>query len=371
MYDEKWEGIMQRKERAIYEIDALEAASTGAEIFDESNSEEMMESRIAEAEDEKDRLKLSIVDMNVVYLERKESYEVAYANEDDESQIAVYRDSFDEISKELEVVKETLSALENAIEGERNSLNSLRKRQSLKSRFKQSMATEALKLFPPERYRSFVQYSYDEIEIEDVQFFLNLLLSCSENDSSDPSFSKDSEGTRRRLRKSVAMDTYNKAKKVEKMRSLVETFSVSASDFGEGQRLGIKTEPPNPEIDAITAASDLVDGLVFKSEEGVLRIMRTFIAKELSSEPSVRKNSREVYRNQVLVSTKPTLRGIETITPFHEFYGFQIIQSKPVSSMMMGSARSLYVKLVKMEREGLITIHFEYPKKSNGSGIDL
>ena len=90
------------------------------------------------------------------------------------------------------------------------------------------------------------------------------------------------------------------------MRELVESFSVSVADFAGGLRFGIKVEPPTPEQDAESTATQYVDGHVFKSAEGVLTGMRTLLAIELAAEPCVRKESRAVDRQYVTLSTKPT-----------------------------------------------------------------
>ena len=156
---------------------------------------------------------------------------------------------------------------------------------------------------------------------------------------------------------------------MEGLRDLINSFSLSVADFGASQRSGKKVnEPPTPVVNDVQAASPLVDGVVFKTPEGVLSAARSIIATELSNEPSIKKSARQIYKREVKISTTPTAAGVDAITPFHEMFGFHVIEDKPVSTFMYGKSRSLFAKLVKLEREGLIKISFNYPTVTDSNG---
>ena len=95
---------------------------------------------------------------------------------------------------------------------------------------------------------------------------------------------------------------------------------------------------------------------------------RTVLAVELAAEPNVKKAAREMYRQKVVVNTDLTEKGIETITPFNEMFGFHIIENKPISNFMYGTSRTLFAKLAKMETDRLIKIKFDFPKTKDSIG---
>lgn len=101
---------------------------------------------------------------------------------------------------------------------------------------------------------------------------------------------------------------------------------------------------------------------------------RYVAAVELAAEPSVRKHLRKAYRQNVLLTTKPTSKGLQEIDAFHKYYGAHLIRNKPVQAhflldldnppkmdddkkTLMEDSRLLFLKILNAEREGLITIH--------------
>lgn len=63
-----------------------------------------------------------------------------------------------------------------------------------------------------------------------------------------------------------------------------------------------------------------------------LRGCRYVAAIELAHEPRVRRVLRDIYRKRVLISTRPSKKGTDTIDAFHDYYGLHLIRGKPASS---------------------------------------
>lgn len=112
----------------------------------------------------------------------------------------------------------------------------------------------------------------------------------------------------------------------------------NADDIGDPR----KWDAPKLEgTDPFTFASDLISSgelLLFTSmnkddSEDVdindaLRGCRYVAAIELAYEPRVRKQLRDIYRANAVLSTRPTSKGLETIDPFHEMYGLHLLRNK-------------------------------------------
>lgn len=369
MCDEKWETLMRRKKHAANEIAAVADAASRGGLGESDYKEEdqyVLKQRFDEAEETFDRLRLEREELKAICASKKDDYERAYTNDDDDDQsdIGSKKIAYETSLKKLDLLDIDLSEAQVAMDRVKSELDSLKKRLDFGSRFKPAAAAEVLRLFPRDVYESVIRSTYEECEIEDIQNYLNMLLSCAEIESEKV---KDIEGSRRRLRKSAAVDVYNKTKQVDGVRELIESFTVTVADFAEGQRLGIKKEPPTPDVDPQTSAQRLVDGVVFKTPDGVLKSMRLVLATELAAEPCVRKSARSIYRQNVKLRSKPTEMGIECIGPFHEMFGFHLIENKTIYSLFRED-RTLFLKLAKLEKEGLVKIEFEFPQSTESSG---
>ena len=104
--------------------------------------------------------------------------------------------------------------------------------------------------------------------------------------------------------------------------------------------------------------------------EAVLRASRYVAAMELSHEPRVKGTLRKIYYARATVSTSPTAKGRSVIDAFHEVYGLHMIRNKPVANYMNKDDLSPgdkceYLKMLKAERDGLITIAVGLPKRES------
>ena len=77
-----------------------------------------------------------------------------------------------------------------------------------------------------------------------------------------------------------------------------------------------------------------------------LRGCRYVAAMELAYEPRIRKHLREMYKKRALLTTRPTNKGIETIDPFHEFYGLHLLRNKKVKDHFYPDEEEMEVETV-------------------------
>merc|ERR1711871_1053261 len=387
--DERWEMIMRQKQNVSREMETVKNAAS--KEVDESGenieqNEESLEMERQKLEERYDDLKMQARDVNLQYSEAKYKYEearrLAEDNESSENlntfteEVEQCRVRFSEEEDKVEVLRTSLEETQGKIDQLTSALHVLRDKEPDYGKYRSLAVKDVIKMIPVEMYSEMVRQSYNETEIEDIQTFLNLMLMGAEADKRQKGESDleiqerhAKEGKYHRIRASASMDAYTKGRQVEGMRELIESFSITAAEFGESQRLGIKVkEPQTPDVDVMESAMSLVDKRVFQTPDGVLNSMRTVLAVELAMEPNIKKAAREMYRQKVLVNTILTEKGIESITPFHEMFGFHIIENKPVSNFMYGSSRTLFAKLAKMEADNLIKIKFDFPRTQDSIG---
>jgi len=98
---------------------------------------------------------------------------------------------------------------------------------------------------------------------------------------------------------------------------------------------------PQPEIEPDTFAAELVSSgelvlLTQKYADSDLRVSdplhgcRYVAAMEMAYEPRIRKQLRDIYRKEAVLTTTPTKMGLATIDTFHEHYGLHLIRQKPI-----------------------------------------
>ena len=62
-----------------------------------------------------------------------------------------------------------------------------------------------------------------------------------------------------------------------------------------------------------------------------LKACRYVAAMELANEPRIKRFCRQIFRRTVLLTTRPTKKGLHNIHPYHEYYGLHLIKGKLVS----------------------------------------
>lgn len=267
-------------------------------------------------------------------------------------------------------------------------------------KFNPTIAREVIRLFPVDRYYPMVEHSFNESEVKDVLGFLRLLAVHAEESSkkkkdavdadevspsataaavvastsdsaSKPSSSVSAVANRKTPR--LRSDDYTKFCKSSSLRAFVEYITVPSSQFGDALRHGYKAEPkPTPEMSCEMMAQQLLNDIsYFKTEQHVLHAAQVIIANEMSLEPTVRSMVRDVLKRTATISTFPTDKGTAEITPFSKYFGLHYLEKKPLQHFFLGEDRSLFIRLVEAERQGLIIVSIDPPQKRDHTGCDV
>jgi transcription elongation factor SPT6 len=186
------------------------------------------------------------------------------------------------------------------------------------------------------------------------------------------------EGGFKKLRQAAGNDAYTNACRVTGIRQLANSFVTAVAYLGEGLRYGLsfKQDVPTPPEDATSTADSFVE--MAKGMPGapttaatVLRLVRALVATEVAAEPRVRQYMREIFKANALLYTKPTAKGLETIGAFHDLFGLHMIKGKPLYEMFHRDGPSQYLKLLRAEKDGLITISIETPQLELDDGSSI
>lgn len=177
--------------------------------------------------------------------------------------------------------------------------------------------------------------------------------------------------------------------------------TMAGEDSTEGGGYPLKWVPPViPTASPAEFASELIGTgeLVVLSSSGgqvdesddPLRGCRYVAAMELAHEPRVRRYLRGIYRQNAVLTTKPSKKGMEEVDVFHDFYGVHLIRNKPVKDHfpldskesaerkgdLVGAERTewdmnmtrrrresclQYLNILKAQQNGYISVHVHLP----------
>jgi transcription elongation factor SPT6 len=245
------------------------------------------------------------------------------------------------------------------------------------------------KLWNAEDYKRYVTNLKDHRQVMDVYKYLSLIkegtdavrtknaLTVGENDKKKRSrrFDRDyyrtcvSQGLRA-ISYQFALSPFRAGIKLEDNMTLAGGFNWDKNIAGEstddmydvGPR---KWDAPTVhDSDPSTFASDLVSSgelvLMASMNKGgpddsevsdPLRGCRYVAAMELSHEPRIRKQLREIYRANAVLSTRPTSKGLENIDPFHELYGLHLLRNKSVKDHFPVDNQALQRKMAGLDTD--------------------
>ena len=92
--------------------------------------------------------------------------------------------------------------------------------------------------------------------------------------------------------------------------------------------------------------------------------MILMVVTEVASEPSVRRAIRNQYRNVLTISTRPTTKVPNEITPFDPNW-LLYLDDMPAKDFLAGGGSnvntSMYAKILQLEHDGHLTISFSKP----------
>jgi transcriptional accessory protein Tex/SPT6 len=271
--------------------------------------------------------------------------------------------------------------------------------------------------FPRSRYEYMIESCETEQELKDIQNFLSLLLKGAIKDVPHPSSSKsgangssivtddsgegevgDDDDTpnnnninmnnklskkKKQTQFHDKLYQYSRYRKIPGIRNIIKQVFLSCCDMGDAVKHQMNTELP-PTIpgslyDFEQLCSELIDSKIIKDYKSACNALISVVSCELSAEPNIKNAVRNIYRNVTTISTKPTAKGCIEITPFSEYFGIHFLNHLPVNNIIHGidntngtlMEKSLYLKLIQAEKEGLITIKFDHPINSDNGDINL
>lgn len=282
---------------------------------------------------------------------------------DDRAKVTQAALALEEATREVEAATAEMLAVEST-------LAELNKKLALRSSYPQHLAQEFLKLFPSEKYEPVIRCMNDDLELRDFQNYCKLL---SNRGNSSEKSKKKLQGRR------ALVDEYRHVRHPD-IRRYVESFALPASEFGFSLRYdGHRQETPTPEVDVLDLAAQFVCA-EFPTPEDVQQAGRKLLCVEMGAEPNVLRKARKYYRNHAKISTEPTDKGVSVINPMHELFGLHTLYMKPIIELLEptpgpsyyvgGSNRTVYARLVKAERDGLLKIKFVAPESPDKQMLD-
>ena len=306
----------------------------------------------------------------------------------DEEATAQDREVVEVAQEAVDKVLAQLAEAERALAEAREVSLQMRRKRILSSKYRPDAAIEVAKLFPRHKYQGMIDNSYEEQQLRDLFAFLTLLLKGAEAGSSASEsaaiIDKDEDNevddeTDREMADSVAglksstarhiismgKDDYKRYRRIPRLREFAEMFAIAACDFGEAIRYGSASNVPTaPPIRPEDAAADFVDFVHLTSPAAVIKATSVILASEYCAEPSVRERTKEVYRRVATISTRPTKKGANgalAINPFSPLFGIHYLDKKELTDFYVGRDRTLFLRILEAEKQGLITVRFEWP----------
>ena len=100
-----------------------------------------------------------------------------------------------------------------------------------------------------------------------------------------------------------------------------------------------------------------------------LRAARYVAAMELAHEPRVRRHLRSIFREQSVVTTRPTAKGMGAIDAFHEYYGLHLLKDKPVREHFPMEPNELQRRRARLNADEVKDLDAELKKRETDSCI--
>ena len=264
--DEDWLSLNAKRKSLLTELHALEDACTLNGLDHDEDHANLV---LQDLQNNREVLRMNVEDASIELSKLRQLASLSDAS-------IANKDKEDAAQGELEELQTRLREAEEAVDRQIEAIRNNARRRQLSAKYSVEVATRVLHLFPPQRYRGMIELARDENELRDISKFLSLLIrGCKGHEVN---------GEKKRVRLISDLEDYYRFCKVPELRTLLESFSVSAADIGEGLRhgIGMKTEPLAPTVLPSTAAISLMDRQ-FPSEEAVTRALRIVLATEVMS----------------------------------------------------------------------------------------
>jgi len=98
------------------------------------------------------------------------------------------------------------------------------------------------------------------------------------------------------------------------------------------QEKKLKHQPPEPKFSPITLATDKINE-VYKDALAFLTVVCHYAAVELSSQPFIRRQYKDTFRKQGLITVHLTEQGKKELDIFHPSYRVKLVNNKPLSEL--------------------------------------
>lgn len=241
------------------------------------------------------------------------------------------------------------------------------------------------KLWNAQDYEGYVTSLKDYRQILDVYRYLSLIKEGTDAIRSKNALANDESAKKKRSRRfdrdyyrtcvsqglrsityKFALSPFRAGIKLEDNMALSEGFNWDKVVPGDASGDPRKWNAPTVEgTDPSSFASDLVSsgelvliGSMKKDSEfddieanDPLRGCRYVAAMELAFEPRIRKQLRDLYRSKAVLSSRPTSKGLDSIDPFHEFYGLHLLRNKSVKDHFPPDERETEMKKTGLNSE--------------------
>lgn len=358
--DSKWEDLIGRRSHLLSELQLVTSVAEGT-LKEESAVE--LNVQMTSIRQQLAHLYAAKQDAQGVYEVALDATDGEDVSADDRAKVTRAALALEEATRQVERATTEMSSVKAA-------LGEINRKLALRSSYPRDLALDFLHLFPPAKYEAIIQCCTEDVELKDIQSYCGVLLNADKAAKS-----------KKKLKGRRAITEEYRHVRNPNIRKYVETFAPSTATFGYSLRYGRGGLPdtPTPNDDVLSIAGQFTCP-EFPTAEEVQQAGRKLLGMEMGWEPSVLRQARLHYRRNAKISTEPTKKGISTINPMHELFGLHTLYMKPISELLEpptgssyyigGSNRTVYARLMKAEREGLLKITITPPDKPDSKLLD-
>ncbi|KAI9849087.1 MAG: Transcription elongation factor spt6 [Sclerophora amabilis] len=144
-----------------------------------------------------------------------------------------------------------------------------------------------------------------------------------------------------------------------KVYNLVRAYGITADAFAENAmaesgRRRYDTEDPSKLPDDMADEESVLDPPEFATGAQAMKAARLMFAKEISTNPKMRKVMRRAYYLTGVVECFRTEKGLRKIDEQHAYYEFKYLRNQQMSDIAMQP--DMYLRMLKAEEEGLVEV---------------
>lgn len=194
-------------------------------------------------------------------------------------------------------------------------------------------------------------------DVQDLQDYLYFRYSAELQDIQ--SMTAEINGTHKRPR---ARGSIWEKTRSSKIYQFVRAIGMTADNFARnalGQGSRVYTEDPIDRPDDL--ADSLLDPPDFHTGQQVMRAGKNMFVEELTNNPRMRQYMRRAFYTSGVIDCERTDKGLVEITEDHRYYEFKYLRG--LEFTIVAGKPELFLKMLKAEEEGLVTIKFRILNK--------